>query len=81
MRLANKLAAVTAAASGMGRAGVELFLKEGARVAESRMELFRRVRHKGGGFVCTADELSEFRNEIHRTVQHPLSRLKNKVET
>ena len=33
MRLANKLAAVTAAASGMGRAGVELFLKEGARVA------------------------------------------------
>ena len=33
MRLANKLAAVTAAASGMGRAGVELFLKEGAKVA------------------------------------------------
>ena len=33
MRLANKLAIVTAAASGMGRAGVELFLKEGARVA------------------------------------------------
>lgn len=33
MRLANKLAVVTAAASGMGRAGVELFLKEGARVA------------------------------------------------
>ncbi|MFP5517269.1 MAG: SDR family NAD(P)-dependent oxidoreductase [Alphaproteobacteria bacterium] len=33
MRLANKLAVVTAAASGMGRAGVELFLREGARVA------------------------------------------------
>jgi len=33
MRLANKLVVVTAAASGMGRAGVELFLKEGARVA------------------------------------------------
>lgn len=32
MRLANKLAVVTAAASGMGRAGVELFLKEGAKV-------------------------------------------------
>lgn len=33
MRLANKLAIVTAAASGMGRAGVELYLKEGAKVA------------------------------------------------
>ncbi len=33
MRLANKLAVITAAASGMGRAGVEIFLKEGARVA------------------------------------------------
>jgi NAD(P)-dependent dehydrogenase (short-subunit alcohol dehydrogenase family) len=33
MRLANKLTVITAAASGMGRAGVELFLREGARVA------------------------------------------------
>ena len=33
MRLANKLAVITAAASGMGRAGVELFAREGARVA------------------------------------------------
>jgi NAD(P)-dependent dehydrogenase (short-subunit alcohol dehydrogenase family) len=33
MRLANKLVVITAAASGMGRAGVELFLKEGAKVA------------------------------------------------
>lgn len=33
MRLDNKLAVVTAAASGMGRAGVELFLREGANVA------------------------------------------------
>ncbi|MEW6256498.1 MAG: SDR family NAD(P)-dependent oxidoreductase [Pseudomonadota bacterium] len=32
MRLANKLAVITAAASGMGRAGVDLFLREGARV-------------------------------------------------
>ncbi|MDI4237019.1 SDR family oxidoreductase [Bradyrhizobium sp. Arg237L] len=32
MRLANKLAVVTAAASGMGRAGVEIFLREGANV-------------------------------------------------
>lgn len=33
MRLKNKLAIVTAAASGMGRAGVEHFVREGARVA------------------------------------------------
>lgn len=33
MRLANKLAVITAAASGIGRAGVELFAREGARIA------------------------------------------------
>lgn len=33
MRLDGKLAIVTAAASGMGRAGVERFVREGARVA------------------------------------------------
>src|SRR5262249_10320125 len=33
MRLQGKCAGVTGAASGMGRAGVELFLREGARVA------------------------------------------------
>ncbi len=32
MRLSNKLAVITAAASGMGRAGVRLFATEGARV-------------------------------------------------
>ena len=33
MRLENKLAVITAAASGMGRAAVERFASEGARVA------------------------------------------------
>lgn len=33
MRLQGKLAIITAAASGMGRAGVERFVREGARVA------------------------------------------------
>ena len=33
MRLKDKLAVITAAASGMGRAGVELFPREGATIA------------------------------------------------
>src|SRR4051794_10707965 len=33
MRMKNKLAVVTAGASGMGRAGCELFAREGAKVA------------------------------------------------
>lgn len=33
MRLAGKCAVITAAASGMGKAGVELFLRQGAKVA------------------------------------------------
>ena len=36
MRLKNKLAVITAAASGMGRAGVELFAREGATLMPRR---------------------------------------------
>ena len=38
MRLEGKLAVITAAASGMGRAGVELFCREGARVCAVDMK-------------------------------------------
>ena len=54
MRLAGKLAVITAAASGMGRAGVELFIREGARVvavdvdADKLQALVDEVRAKGG---------------------------------
>lgn len=54
MRLAGKLAVITAAASGMGRAGVELFVREGARVvavdvdADKLHAMVDAVRGQGG---------------------------------
>lgn len=56
MRLNGKLAIVTAAASGMGRAGVERFVREGARVAAidiSREALDNLIAHFGADRVST----------------------------
>src|SRR3546814_17845932 len=56
MRLNGKLAIVTAAASGMGRAGVERFVREGARVAAidiSREALDGLIAHFGADPVST----------------------------
>lgn len=56
MRLNGKLAIVTAAASGMGRAGVERFVREGARVAAidiSREALDGLIAEFGGDKVAT----------------------------
>ncbi|MGB6103320.1 MAG: SDR family NAD(P)-dependent oxidoreductase [Pusillimonas sp.] len=64
MRLQNKLAVITAAASGMGRAGVELFLREGARVAavdvdeEALKELADAVQARGGKLETVVADLS-----------------------
>jgi NAD(P)-dependent dehydrogenase (short-subunit alcohol dehydrogenase family) len=57
MRLKDKLAVITAAASGMGRAGVELFAREGATVAaiDINAQALKTVADdanaKGGGKV------------------------------
>lgn len=65
MRLANKLAIVTAAASGMGRAGVELFLREGAKVAAVDIDagalaaLATDMRAKGHEIVTVQADLSQ----------------------
>ncbi|UGV26883.1 SDR family oxidoreductase [Rhodopseudomonas boonkerdii] len=65
MRLANKLAIVTAAASGMGRAGVETFLKEGAKVAavdvntEALAQLKADMEAKGFELITIRADLSK----------------------
>lgn len=65
MRLANKLAIVTAAASGMGKAGVDLFLREGAKVAavdvnaEALAALAADARAKGHEIATIQADLSK----------------------
>jgi len=65
MRLANKLAIITAAASGMGRAGVELFLREGAKVAavdvnaEALAQLKADMKAKGFDLITIQADLSK----------------------
>jgi len=64
MRLNNKLAVITAAASGMGRAGVELFLREGATVcavdvnAEALAALAKDMEARGHGIETVVADLS-----------------------
>lgn len=64
MRLENKLAVITAAASGMGRAAVERFASEGARVAAidideaSLASLKSDLAAKGHDIVTIAADLS-----------------------
>lgn len=65
MRLENKLAVITAAASGMGRLGVEYFVREGAKVAaidinaQGLAELEREISEKGGEIVTIVADLSD----------------------
>jgi NAD(P)-dependent dehydrogenase (short-subunit alcohol dehydrogenase family) len=74
MRLAGKLAVVTAAASGMGRAGVELFLREGASVAavdvnaDALARLAAALAEQGRSIVTIQADLSrpsEVRSSIN----------------
>ncbi len=64
MRMKDKLVVVTAAASGMGRAGVELFLREGARVAavdinaEGLAALAESARAKGHSIETVKADLA-----------------------
>ncbi len=60
MRLKGKLAVVTAAASGMGRAGCEIFAREGAKIAavdidqgrlDEVVEVVPHMRARGGGAI------------------------------
>lgn len=64
MQLKDKLAVITAAASGMGRAAVELFSKEGARVAaidlneKGLADLKAEMKAKGHDIVTVTADLS-----------------------
>jgi NAD(P)-dependent dehydrogenase (short-subunit alcohol dehydrogenase family) len=73
MRLKGKLVVVTAAASGMGRAGVELFLREGARVAAVDIDgtaltrLADDLRDRGGTVETVQADLSQ-PGEVRRSI-------------
>ena len=78
MRLKDKLAVITAAASGMGRAGVELFLQEGATVVAIDInggqlsQLAESVRAKGGALhtiVADLTDRDQTRDVIHQAAR------------
>ena len=78
MRLKDKLAVVTAGASGMGRAGVELFLREGAKVcavdidAEALSRLQAEVEPEGKSLFTVQADLSTAegaRHSIHQAAE------------
>ncbi len=72
MRLANKVGIVTAAASGMGRAGAQRFAREGAAVsvvdidAANAEAVAQEIRHAGGKATALAGDLrdDDFAREI-----------------
>lgn len=64
MRLANKIALISAAASGMGRAGALLFAREGAKVAVADVNergvaaVVREIEDAGGEAVAVVADLA-----------------------
>ena len=65
MRLGNKIALITAAASGMGRAGALLFAKEGAKVVAVDIDehgvetVVQEIRDDGGDAIAVTANLTE----------------------
>jgi NAD(P)-dependent dehydrogenase (short-subunit alcohol dehydrogenase family) len=80
MRLAGKLAVVTAAASGMGRAGVELFVREGARVAAVDIDadalagLADAIAAKGGSIETVQADLAR-PNDARQSINNAAEKL------
>jgi NAD(P)-dependent dehydrogenase (short-subunit alcohol dehydrogenase family) len=80
MRLAGKLAVITAAASGMGRAGVELFLREGARVAAIDVDasalarLADAMQDRGSTIETVQADLSQ-PEEVRRSIDEAARKL------
>ena len=77
MRLQNKIGIVTAAASGMGRAGAVRFAAEGAAVAvvdldkEATDAVVRRITDAGGRAIGLSGDLtSDAVRARHRAADH-----------
>ncbi len=79
MRLNNKIGVVTAAGSGMGRAGCLMFAREGARVAvvdrdaDAAKAVVEQIKAQGGDAIALSGDLrsDEFAGDIvDKTVKH-----------
>lgn len=74
MRLANKIALISAAASGMGRAGVEIYAREGAKVVavdvneDAVNALVESVKAAGGEATAIVADLTK--DEDSRRIVH-----------
>src|ERR1700709_1214984 len=83
MRLANKVGIVTAAASGMGRAGALRFAREGAAVGVVDLDeaganaAAKQITDAGGGAIALAGDLRSdaFAREIVRSTANAFSGL------
>lgn len=72
MRLQNKVALITGGTSGIGKATVELFLQEGARVAFTgrRTELGNAIQEQTGALFIQADH--RFAADCHSCIEETL---------
>jgi meso-butanediol dehydrogenase/(S,S)-butanediol dehydrogenase/diacetyl reductase len=77
MRLADKVAIITGAGAGIGRASAALFAKEGAKVAAvdldatTNAEVAREIRSAGGTAIAMQADVSQ-KNDAGRIVQQTL---------
>jgi NAD(P)-dependent dehydrogenase (short-subunit alcohol dehydrogenase family) len=79
MKLANKIALITGAGSGMGRAAAQLFAKEGAKVAvidvnrDSADDTVERIKSEGGNafaFKADVSKSSDAQAMVDETIKH-----------
>ena len=78
MRLANKVGIVTAAASGMGRAGALRFAREGAAVGVVDLDeaganaVAKQITDAGGSAIALAGDLRRMRSRARSSAARPM---------